>query len=228
MHADGLAAWVTQARELGCALLMDEFYSHYIWAGERPIVSAAQPVEDVDRDPVVIFDGLTKNWRYPGFRTGWVVGPKSVIASASAAGAFIDGGGNAPLQRAAVDLVQLDATQAETQAIRAAFAPKRQKMIDGLRAIGVRLRPEPEGTFYAWGDLSELPPSLRDADDFLRAALERQVICVPGRHFDVNPGQRRPQRPSRFRHHMRFSYGPDAAVIDAALERLQDMVRSAG
>jgi hypothetical protein len=23
-------------------------------------------VEDVDRDPVVLFDGLTKNWRYPG------------------------------------------------------------------------------------------------------------------------------------------------------------------
>ena len=31
-----------------------------------PVVSAARYVEDVDRDPVVLFDGLTKNWRYPG------------------------------------------------------------------------------------------------------------------------------------------------------------------
>jgi aspartate/methionine/tyrosine aminotransferase len=39
--------------------------------------SAARYVEDVDRDPVVLFDGLTKNWRYPGWRITWTVGPKA-------------------------------------------------------------------------------------------------------------------------------------------------------
>src|SRR5439155_16439915 len=52
-----LAAWVRAARELDCALLIDEFYSHYIYRaapGEPgPLVSAARYVEDVDRDPVV-------------------------------------------------------------------------------------------------------------------------------------------------------------------------------
>lgn len=32
------------------------------------LVSAARYVDDVDADPVVLFDGLTKNWRYPGWR----------------------------------------------------------------------------------------------------------------------------------------------------------------
>ena len=46
----------------------------------RPkIVSAASQVEDVDRDPVIIVDGLTKNWRYPGWRISWTLGPKEVI-----------------------------------------------------------------------------------------------------------------------------------------------------
>ncbi|MCA9545287.1 MAG: aminotransferase class I/II-fold pyridoxal phosphate-dependent enzyme, partial [Myxococcales bacterium] len=66
---DEMAGWVAVARRLGSALLLDEFYSHYIWNEDalagQPAGSAAAFVEDVDRDPVLIFDGLTKNWRYP-------------------------------------------------------------------------------------------------------------------------------------------------------------------
>ena len=76
--ATSSAAGSSSARELDCTLLLDEFYSHYIWTAPlgQPCrsVSAARYVEDVDRDPVVIFDGLTKNWRYPGWRVTWTVG----------------------------------------------------------------------------------------------------------------------------------------------------------
>ena len=85
---------------------------------------------------------------------------------------------------------------------------------------------EPEGTFYAWGDLSALPESIRHGEDFFKAALEHKVICVPGHFFDINPGKRRMGRPSRFRHHVRFSFGPDMEVIETALSRLGDMIRS--
>ena len=73
---DELAQWTATARELDCAMLFDEFYSHYIWHkdGAAPS-SAAAYVDDVDQDPVVIFDGLTKNWRYPGWRVAWTVAP---------------------------------------------------------------------------------------------------------------------------------------------------------
>jgi hypothetical protein len=46
---------------------LDEFYSHYVWNGPAPI-SAAAYVEDVDSAPVLVIDGLTKNYRYPGWR----------------------------------------------------------------------------------------------------------------------------------------------------------------
>lgn len=227
VHDDALAAWVSTARGLGCALLMDEFYSHYVWTGEQPIVSAARYVEDVDRDPVVIFDGLTKNWRYPGFRVSWIVGPKRVIESVSSAGSFLDGGGSAPMQRAAIPLLDMDHVMAETQAIRDTFRPKRDMLVQRLKAMGIRFDAEPEGTFYAWGDLSGLPPSIRHSDDFFKAALDRKVICVPGHFFDVNPGKRRMGRPSRFRHHARFSFGPKTHVLEDAMDRLESMIRDA-
>lgn len=227
VQGETLAGWVETARNLGCALLLDEFYSHYVWTGEQSIISAAQYVEDVDEDPVVVFDGLTKNWRYPGFRVSWIVGPARVIESVASAGSFLDGGGVAPMQRAAIDLVQEEPTLAETAAVRAEFEKKRDFLVDGLKRIGVRFDLEPQGTFYAWGDLSGLPPSLRNSDDFFKAALDHQVICVPGHFFDVNPGKRRTGRPSRFVQHARFSFGPPLVVLEKALERLHAMVAAA-
>jgi aspartate/methionine/tyrosine aminotransferase len=121
--------------------------------------SAARYVEDVDQDPIVIFDGLTKNWRYPGWRVTWTVGPRDVIDAVASAGSFLDGGGSKPMQRAAVDLLSLEHTRAETAAIHKTFAHKREIMIAGLRKIGVNIDLEPEGTFYVWGSVAELPPT---------------------------------------------------------------------
>ena len=88
-----LAAWVEMGRRRHCTLLMDEFYSHYVYAGsERGPVSSAEFVQDVEKDPVVIIDGLTKCFRYPGWRVGWVVAPSHIINALTAAGSFLDGG----------------------------------------------------------------------------------------------------------------------------------------
>src|SRR6187549_497768 len=107
--------------------------------------SAARYVEDVDLDPEVIFDGLTKNWRYPGWRVSWTLGPKRVIEALASAGSFLDGGGSRPLQRAALAVLTADHARVEADAIRATFRKKRDLMVDGLRALGVRLERAPDG-----------------------------------------------------------------------------------
>ena len=221
-----LEGWVGVARELGCSLLIDEFYSHYVWASQDQsgLVSAARYVGDVDTDPIVLFDGLTKNWRYPGWRCTWIVGPQQVIDAVSSSGSFLDGGGSKPLQRSAIPLLAPGLVQAETAAIRQAFLRKRKILSDGLRQAGVRFDVEPEGTFYCWGDLSGLPPSLNDGMSFFRAALEHQVICVPGEFFDINPGKRRSGRSSRFRQYVRFSFGPEEGQVEEGVRRIQAMV----
>jgi aspartate/methionine/tyrosine aminotransferase len=221
---DELARWVEVARELDCTLLLDEFYSHYIYRarpGTLPVESAARYVSDVDKDPVVIFDGFTKNWRYPGWRITWAVGPKSAIECFASAGSFLDGGGSKPLQRAAVRLLELDHVERETRAIAEAFRAKRDRMVSRLERMGVRLDRVPEGTFYCWGDVSALPGNLSDGMSLFRAALEEKVIVVPGEFFDVNPGKRRSGRGSRFKNYVRFSFGPAMASLETALDRLE-------
>jgi N-succinyldiaminopimelate aminotransferase len=226
-----LAEWVAVARELDCALILDEFYSHYVWRpdllAQGGIETAARYVEDVDKDPIVILDGLTKNWRYPGWRVTWTVGPRRVIDGVVSAGSFLDGGGSRPLQRKAAELLEPQLALAETRAIQAEFGKKRKRLLDGLRDLGFTIDLPPEGTFYVWASAQHLPASLADGMSFFRAALEHKVICVPGEFFDVDPGKRRGTRASRFRRHLRFSFGPTIDKIDLALERFRALVASA-
>jgi N-succinyldiaminopimelate aminotransferase len=222
-----MASWVKMARDSECTLLVDEFYSHYVWStppGELPIESVARHVEDVDKDPVILFDGLTKSWRYPGFRVTWAVGPRSAIDVMASAGSFLDGGASRPMQRAALSVVDEAGTIAEATAIQKHFRPKRDRLISGLERLGVRIDRLPEGTFYVWGDVARLPGNLADGLGFFRAGLEEKVITIPGEFFDINPGRRRGARASRYKSYVRFSFGPDLATIERALERMETMI----
>ncbi len=230
VQGEELRRWVQLSRELDCAMLIDEFYSHYIWnsvPGSLPVESAARYVDDVNRDPVVIFDGLTKNWRYPGWRVTWTVGPKSVVDAVASAGSFLDGGGSKPIQRAAIPLLADVAVEQETTALHDVFQRKKDLMLARLLRMGVRVDRMPDGTFYVWGNVAHLPAPLNDGMGFFRAALEKKVIVVPGEFFDVNPGKRRSRSASRFRQYVRFSFGPSVATLETALDRLDALVTSA-
>lgn len=225
-----LAAWTDVARRTGCYLLIDEYYSHYIWdpaVSQTGTVSAAAFVDDVNEDPIVLLDGLTKNWRYPGWRVGWTVGPRAIIEAISSVGSFLDGGAAHPLQRAAIPLLQPEVADQESRAIRAAFGPKRELMLRRLAGMGIRIDAAPAGAFYVWGSVSRLPAGLNDGMSFFRRGLEHNVITVPGEFFDVNPGKRRVNQQSRFSQHVRFSFGPDIATLEQGLDRLEAMIRQA-
>ncbi len=227
-----MARWVGVARRYDCTLLLDEFYSHYIWRpgpGESgSMVSAARWVEDVNKDPVVILDGLTKNWRYPGWRVTWTVGPRKVIEAAESAGSFLDGGGSKPLQRAAVPLMDPVLVEQETAAIRKAFLKKRELTLRRVYELGMTIDREPDGTFYAFVSLQDLPSPLSDGMDFFRHALDHKVICVPGVFFDVNPGRRRARALSRFHQRVRLSFGPGYEEVERGLDRLEGMIGGFG
>lgn len=220
-----LQAWVWMARRLECKLIIDEFYSHYVWNRTPDDATAASFVEDVNKDPVVFVNGLTKSWRYPGWRVSWTVGPVEVIDQLASAGSFLDGGASRPLQRAAIPLLEVDHSRAEMKAIQNTFRPKRDLLIARLRELGVGIDRVSDGTFYVWGDVSGLREGINDGMSFFRACLEHQIICVPGEFFDVNPGSRRSVRPSRFRNHVRLSFGPSMASLEKGLLRLEKMIR---
>jgi N-succinyldiaminopimelate aminotransferase len=126
--------------------------------------------------------------------------------------------------RAAIALLDDAHVVAETNAIQSAFRGKRDRLLTGLARLGIETDAPPDGTFYVWGKVGALPPPLDDGMGFFRAALDQQVIVVPGEFFDVNPGKRRHQRASRFRRHVRFSFGPSMQTLDTALARLETLL----
>jgi aspartate/methionine/tyrosine aminotransferase len=60
--------------------ISDEFYSGYNYTSDcdGTTISAAENIEDVDEDDVLIIDGLTKRFRLPGWRIAWILGPKGM------------------------------------------------------------------------------------------------------------------------------------------------------
>lgn len=227
LAGDELAQVVAAARAQGVTLLLDEFYSHYVYeedgAPAAGPVSAAAYVEDVDRDPVVLFDGLTKCYRYPGWRVGWAVGPRAMVESMARTASSIDGGPSRIAQRAALRVLEPERADAETAALRAAFAAKRNVMVSRLEGMGIRFARRPRSTFYCWASLAGLPAPLDNAMDFFRRALQYRVMTVPGRFFDVDPGKRR-RRPSPYEQWMRFSFGPPLDNVVMGLDRLDAML----
>ena len=226
MEGKELSAWCDLARECQCSMIFDEFYSHYIYTNgkaesgkrkaEKPkIVSAAEFVDDVDKDPIVIVDGLTKNWRYPGWRISWTLGPKAVIEAIASAGSFLDGGANHPFQNAALPLLDPKNATAETLAIQKHFGKKRALLLSRLKKLGISADAAPAGAFYVWANLAKLPSPLDDGMNFFRECLKEKVIVVPGVFFDVNPGNRRTH--ARYKNYCRISFGPEIEKLELGL-----------
>ncbi len=229
VRGDDLDAYVQIARDAQCLLVSDEFYSHFVYDGPgQPAagpVSSAAFVDDPEEDPVLIIDGLTKSFRYPGWRVGWALGPQSLVEALGRTASAIDGGPGRPIQRAALQVLEPEQAGAETTALRDGFCKKRDVMVERLRGMGVRVPRASDATFYVWACLDDLPEPLRDADAFFHEALRRKVMTVPGRFFDVNPGNER-KGPSRFRTWVRFSFGPPMDNMTMGLDRLEQMIRA--
>ena len=182
--------YVTIATEQNCTIIIDEVYSHFIYTDGKPAdspVSAAKYIEDVNVDPVVIVDALTKSFRYPGWRLAWVLGPTHLIEDLGKAGSIIDGGPSLPIQRAALQIFEPHHADQETQALRTVFSKKQNSILKSLREDGIICSNDANSTFYIWGDISQLPFPLNNSDTFFREALKCKVMVVPGHLFDILP-----------------------------------------
>ncbi|KAH3686803.1 hypothetical protein WICPIJ_002225 [Wickerhamomyces pijperi] len=209
-----------------CLLIMDEFYSRYYYDGEiGETISSASEVEDVNKDPVLIIDGLTKGFRLPGWRVSWIVGPKEYISALSSAGSYLDGGTNYPFQEAAVPFLEPSLVKKETIALQTHFKKKRDYCLERLIGMGFKFKFIPNSTFYIWVDLSHLPGKLSNCLGFFHEALHEDVIVVPGIFFDLNPLSFRELDDSEMFSYIRISYGPEMKDLVKGMDRIEKILK---
>jgi aspartate/methionine/tyrosine aminotransferase len=212
-----------------CTLIVDEFYSGYLYThgcnGET--VSSAEYVDDVNEDPVIIVNGLTKIFRLPGFRICWVVGPKDLVKALSRSGSYLDGGASHVLQDAAVQFVKPDLFTQEMKALQQHFVKKRDYVVERLNEMGIKTA-APDATFYIWVNLSHLPEKIHSGLSFFEACLEEKVIVVPGLFFDINPKNRRDLSHSPCHHFIRLSFGPPLEELKRGLDGIERVLAKYG
>ena len=222
-----LKAYLEIAKEKNCALIIDEFYSHFIYDNGNPAskaVSSAAFIEDVNTDAVLIVDGLTKSFRYPGWRLAWVLGPLTVIENLGRAASAIDGGPSVPIQKAALQLFEPEYVDLDTKALREVFSRKQNIMLNELRKNGMSCSADASSTFYVWANISKLPSPLNNSLSFFKEALKRKVITVPGYMFDIHPGKEKDN--SEFNQYIRFSFGPTEENVKMGLTRITELIKS--
>jgi|694.fasta_scaffold146367_1 aspartate/methionine/tyrosine aminotransferase len=221
---DELKELISISKQSGLTLIHDEFYSRFIYNLGNEASSAAIYVEDVNKDSVLIIDGITKSWRYPGWRISWVIAPEDVVENLSSSGSFMDGGANHPLQEASLSLFNFDDDFDSRKALRKEFQLKLNFMISSLKKLGFDLETEPESALYLWVNLDNLPDEINTGRKFFEKALQEKLIVIPGEFFDLN-FDRQKSKKVKFENYIRLSYGPTMAELERGIEKIATLLR---
>lgn len=201
----------------GIFVLTDEIYEHLTYDGVQA-VSILKAVPEL-ADLCVILNGVAKTYAMTGWRVGWMIGPRDVIAAASNLQSHMTSNVNNIAQRAA--LAALTGPQDDVEIMHAAFDRRRRTIVDDLNAIEGVHCPVPTGAFYAYPDVRELlgkeiegvrPQTTAELAELILEKAE--VAVVPGEAFG----------PSGY---LRLSYALSDEDLAEGLARLQKFLGQA-
>jgi aspartate aminotransferase len=199
----------------GIWVVTDEIYEHLTFGAHR--FSSMPVVVPELADTCVVVNGVAKTYAMTGWRVGWMIGPRDVVAAATNLQSHLTSNVTNVAQRAALAAVtgDLDAVAV----MRATFERRGRTMHELLSAIpGVECL-EPQGAFYCFPsfrgvlgrDLAGRTPTT--SLELCELALEEaKVAMVPGEAFGA-PGYAR----------MSFALGDEDLV--EGLERLTKLLR---
>lgn len=188
------------ARRHDLWLISDEVYAGLAPGGRVPSLAATLP------ERVVTISSLSKSHAMPGWRAGWLVGPRELASHAQSLAMCMLFGLPGFIQEAAITALS-DASEAERR-IRELCNTRRDRLLTGLQGIpGIRAA-VPEAGMFMLVDVSDTGLS---AYEFMRALYERQRVSVmDGAAFG-----------RRTRGFVRICFATEEATIDAACARIR-------
>jgi aspartate/methionine/tyrosine aminotransferase len=193
--------------------LTDEIYEHLVYDG---VETGSLPVLcPYLQDNCVVVNGVAKTYAMTGWRVGWMIGPKDLVAASANLQSHATSNVANVSQRAALAAVTGDLTAVE--AMKTAFDRRRRTIVSMLNEIEGVLCPMPEGAFYAYPSVKGLlgkeydgrtiDTSAELAEYILDTA---EVAVVPGEAFG-SPG------------YLRLSYALGDDDLVEGITRLQKL-----
>jgi alanine-synthesizing transaminase len=125
----------------------------------------------------VEFFTLSKSYNMPGWRIGFMVGNREIVAALARIKSYLDYGIFQPIQIAATHA--LNGPQHYVEEIRATYRQRRDVLCDGLTRIGWHV-PRPKATMFVW---AEIPDEFK-----AMGSLEFSKFLLQEAHVAVSPG----------------------------------------
>jgi aspartate aminotransferase len=202
---EDLYAIVRMAHERGIYVWLDECYAYLNFSGD--LVSGASLTEC--KEHVLVLGSLSKTYAMTGWRAGFALGPKPIIAAMSKLQSQSTSNTASMVQRASI--AALTSSQECVKEMRADYIKLRDRVLEGFKSIPGLTCTRPEGAFYVYPNISAFlgRGGVKTASELAsRLLTEAHVVTVPGEAFGTDE-------------HIRLSYAVSADVIDKGVERIR-------
>jgi aspartate aminotransferase len=202
---DFVAGMVELCEKRGLYLIMDDTYNRLIFDGRAPSnCYRYSHDQSLDNSKLVVINCVSKMYAMTGFRIGWTIASKELVAAMTNIQSQQTSGPAAPSQWAAVGA--LNGVQSSIDSLRMTLENNRNVMMARLGAFSGVKTVKPGGTFYCFPDFSAYE---KDSQKLSRLLLEKvRVVTVPGREFGMEG-------------HLRLSYCGTLKEITEGVERIK-------
>lgn len=162
-------------------LISDDIYHKLIFDGKQWPNPYEFTSKHLDDSRLVSINGVSKLYGMTGFRIGWAVAPRKLVAVMANVQAQVTSTASLVLQAAAASA--LTGVQSTIEALRQMLENNRNVLMRELKAFpDVRCIP-PDGTFYCLPNFSAYEP---DSVKLSKLLLDKaRVVTVPGKEFGM-------------------------------------------
>jgi alanine-synthesizing transaminase len=168
---------VQLARHHGSMVLHDFAYADLGFDGYRPPSILEVPGA---KDVAVEIFSMSKSYNMAGWRVGFCLGNKKMIAALARIKSYLDYGVFQPLQIASI--IALRECEEDTKNICAMYQKRRNLLVDGLNKAGWPIE-KPKGSMFVWAPIPEQFRAMGSLE-FSKLMLEKALVAVsPGIGF---------------------------------------------
>jgi N-succinyldiaminopimelate aminotransferase len=199
-------------------VVTDEVYEHITYDGVRPTPIASLPGM---RERTLTISSAGKTYSLTGWKIGWAVGPKELVAAAQAAHQYVTFAVATPLQVAIAEAIGTFRGDYFAE-LQRDYAQRRDFLVPLLQEVGFEVA-APQGAYFVLADFgrvfggrdgaaTDAPPDDRAV---ARLLVERHGVAA------IPPSVFYSRRPEEGRRLLRFAFCKRRETLERAAERLR-------